>query len=301
MSADVMEIGFDDAKVVKPQGFEKFKQDRPGKIDRVSIIAFKTYLDVIIANKSREKGASLSDEEKAEIARKIETKLAEQNKKKVEDLTEVDRLDIKQPKFWVAYTHYQDGIGTVRCHGKWEGNTLVKPGICCQKMGDAEQSIGTVLIRYPTDENNQVDAELLTKRKLTGIEIYKMSAKKYKKVEGAYIEARNNMVGGEPLRIIDLKVTLDGDPKYQKQIIEGGSTAFWARQDTAAEIRQWVLDQGLRAGKYVSKELGYDMPADKLAERLMGGGSASGNGGSAGQLAAAAAAPSTVNYDSLLE
>ncbi len=298
-ASDVMEFGFDDAKVVKPQGFEKFKQDRPGRVDRISIIAFKTYFDTILAQKARDKGAPLTDEEKGEFGSKLELRLAEQLKKKPEDLTEVDRLDIRQPKFWVAHIHFQDGIGTIRCQGKWEGDNLVTAGICCKHMGDAEQSIGTVILRYPTDENHQVDPELLQKKKLTEIAIYKLSSKKYKKVESVYIEARNHQFGGEPLKTIDVKVTLDGDPKYQKQNFEGGSVAYWARSDVDPELRRWVLEQGLRASKYVSKELGYDMPAEKLAERLNIG-PLPGTAASAA-LHASSAAPIAQDYSKLLD
>jgi hypothetical protein len=73
-------------------------------------------------------------------------------------------------------------------------------------------------------------------------------------------------------------------------------TAFWAREDTDPESRAWALDQGLRAWKYVSRELGYEMTQDKLAERL-GLGSAS---GASGQLAASTATVHA-DYDRLLD
>ncbi|HEY8098618.1 MAG TPA: hypothetical protein VIE65_21340 [Methylobacter sp.] len=300
MSSDVMEFGFDDAKVVKPQGFEKFKQDRPNRVDRISIISFKTYLDGVISAKTKEKGSPLSDEEKADLATRLDRKLAEQLSKKVEDLAEVDRLDIRVPKFWMTMTHYQDGVGTIRCHGKWANNVCIEPAICCKKMPEPEQSIGTVVLQYPTTENHQVDVDDFSRKKHTGIYIYKLSSKKYKKIESVYIEARNLVLdGGETLKTIDVKVTLDGDPKYQKQNFESGAVAYWARRDVDAALRQWVLEQGLRAGKHVQKELGYDMTADKLAEKL--GLGSSGGSATAGSLAASAAAPIAQDYSKLLE
>jgi len=265
---NVLDFGLDDAKVIKPQGIERFKQEKSGHMDRVSIIAFKTFAEVVLAAKAREKGEPLTDEEKAEYVTKIDAKLAENLKKPVEELTEIDRLDIKQPRFSFAFTHYKDGVGSVRCLSQWQGTTLIKPALCCKQMGDADQTVATIILRYPIDEQGQVDPELLKKRRYTHIETYRMSAKKFKQVEGVYIDARANS-----MPVIDMKVTLDGDPKFQKQRIENGLSAFWARDDTDPEIRAWVLDQGLRAYKHVKKELGFQMNAEKLAEKLGGGAS----------------------------
>jgi hypothetical protein len=289
-----MDFGFDDSKVIKTSGVERFKQDRPGKIDRVSLIAFKTYHDVILGGKAREKGAALTDAEKAEICAKIDAKLAENLSKKIEDLTEVDKLDIKSPRFSFAFTHWGDGVGSIRCLSTYEGTTLVKPELCCNKMGDADQTVATVMLQYPVDRDNQVDMDLLRERKYTELWIWKLSSKKFKKVEGAYIDARND---NRP--VVDLKVTLDGDPRYQKQVIEVASSAVWAREDTDPEIRQWVLEQGLRAYKYVKDSLGFEMKAETLSEKL---------GGQAASAAALAASPETSaskpalqqSYDDLL-
>lgn len=291
---NVLDFGLDDAKVIKPQGIERFKQEKSGHTDRISIASFKTFAEVVIAAKTREKGEPLTDEEKAELVKKIDAKLAENLKKSVDELTEIDRLDIKQPRFSFAFTHYKDGVGTIRCLGQWQGTTLVKPGLCCKQMGDADQTVATVILRYPIDENAMVDADLLKKRRYTHVEIYRMSAKKFKQVEGVYIDARANS-----MPVIDLKVTLDGDPKFQKQRIENGLSAFWAREDTDPEIRAWVLDQGLRAYKHVKKELGFQMNAEKLAEKL-GGAAASSAALSSGE-AAAAAPKLQPSYDDLLK
>ena len=270
--SNVMEFGFDDAKVVKTSGIELFKQTRSGEKHRVSVIAFKKFHDEVLARKTREKGSSLSDEEKAELFTKIEQKLSEQLSKPIYQITEVDRLNIRNPKFSVAFTHYSDGVGTIRCLSQYEGSTLVKPEECCNRFGDADQKVGTVVMTYPVDDKGQVDADLLKMRKYTNFYVWVMSAKKFKKLESAYVDAKN-----DKRDVIDLRVTLDGDPKFQKQQIEAASTAFWAREDCDPEVRAWILDQGLRAYKYVSQNLGFEMKLDKLMEKLSqlpgGGGS----------------------------
>ena len=96
-----------------------------------------------------------------------------------------------------------------------------------------------------------------------------MSAKKYKKFESTYASARKN-----DFKVIDIKVTLDGDSKYQKQNFENGMTAVWARKEGVnPEIRQWILEEGLRAWKHVEKELGFELTAEQLQQRISGGGS----------------------------
>lgn len=290
--ADVMEFGFDDGKVIKNQGVDQFKQSRPNEKTRISIVSFKKVHDVILAQKARDKGAPLTDVEKAEFIAKIDAKLAEQLKKPVDQLTEVDRLDIKQPRFAFSFTHYGEGVGTIRCLSKYEGSTVVKPEVCCDKFGDADQTVGTVIMTYPVDNDLQVDEDLLRARKYTNFYVYKMSAKKFQKVQAQYVEARN-----DKRFVIDLAVTLDGDPKYQKQNFSAMSAPVWGREGADPATRHWVLDQGLRAWKHVANSLGFEMTKDKLMEKL--------NAGSTSQLSsgseASAPAPALQSsYDEML-
>lgn len=293
--SSVMEFGFDDAKVIKVVGVETFKQTRPGEKHRVTIVSFKRHHDGILAKKALEAGRPLTDEEKSQYNAKIDAKLAEKLGKAVDKLTEGERLDIARPKFSMAYTHYSEGVGTIRCLSKYEGQTMVQPEMCCNKFGDADQKVGCIIMTYPIDDKGQVDADLLKMRKYTNFYVWAMSAKKFKKLEAAYTDARN-----DKREVIDLRVTLDGDPKFQKQQIEAASTAFWAREDCDPETRAWVLDQGLRAYKYVQQNLGFEMTRDKLMEKLqqLGGG-----GGGSAQISsgAQAEAPKLVSsYSDLL-
>lgn len=293
--SNIMDFGFDDSKVIKAAGVEKYKQDRPGKIDRVSLVAFKTFHDVLLAQKAREKGSPLDDGEAAELCAKIDSKLAANLKKDPDELTEAEKLDIKSPRFSYAFTHWGEAVGSIRCLSAYEGTTLVKAAQCCDKMGDADQTVATVIMTYPVDREHQVDMDLLLQRKYTEFWIWKLSSKKFKKLEGAYKDAK-----ADERHVIDLRVELDGDPKYQKQNISAVSSATWAREDTDPAIRQWILEQGLRSYRYTSDSLGFEMKADTLAEKL---------GGQAASSAALKASPETsaskpalqASYDDLLK
>lgn len=267
--SDVYDFGFDEAKAIKVNQVDKFSQKKHGEINIVSIVSFKKFQDVIFAEKSKEKGSPLTDHEKSEFDQKIRKNLSERLNKPVDSLTEVDFLQLNKPKFSFSYTHYQDGIGLIRCVGKYENGVLSKAGLCCDKIGDAEQTIATVIMTYPMDDTHQVDSDLLKAKKYTNFYVWRLNAKKYKKIESVYTAARN-----DNREVIDMKVTLDGDPKYQKQMIENHSSAFWARDSTDPEVRRWVLEMGLKNAKHVPTQLGFQMTADKLADRLGGGSSA---------------------------
>ena len=275
--SEAMEFGFDDAKVIKNQGIDQFKLSKDGERARIAVISFKKFHDSVISLKSKERmatgGTALSDEEKADMIAKIDKKLAENLKKDVKDLTEVDRLDIKVPRFQFAWTHFdknEGGVGTIRCLSKYDGNTLIKPELCCDKFGDAEQTVATVVMKYPIDGDCQVELDIFKMKKMTEISVWRMSSKKFKNLESTYKDAFN-----DKRFCIDLRVKLTGDPKYKNLSIENAGGATFAREDMDPVIRNWVLDQGLRAWKHVANNLGFEMTKDKLAERLSGAKSAS--------------------------
>lgn len=263
MSSEMHEFGFDDASVIKNNAVELFKQSKPGEKTRISIVSFKKHSDKTLADKAKEKGSPLSDEEKAGYLTKIDARLSELLGKPVDAITEIDRLDIKAPRLGFKWTHYRDGVGTICCYSDYNGKTCTRPDVCCKKLGEAEQQVGMIVMTYPVKDGVQVDEELLAQKKYVNFYIWRMSAKKYNKVLDAYKEAK-----GDDRHTIDLIVTLDGDPKYQKQQIVPGSNAVWARGAATSETRNWVLDQGLRLWKHVPNNLGFDMKMDKLLEKL---------------------------------
>lgn len=257
------EFGFDDAKVIKTAACETFKQSRPKEVSRICLIAFKKHSDVILVQRAREAGKPLTDAEKADLLAQVDTALSKKLGKPIDQLTEADRLDTKQPKFKFGFTHYRDGVGTIQCKGKYENGNLVQPAVCCDKMGDADQAVATVILQYPMDSDGQVDVELLKLHKYTSPYIWKLGSKKFKRLESVYVDARND---GQ--WTLDLKVELDGDAKYQKQVIQRASSAYWALDGTDPAIRNWVLEQGIRNWKYVQNNLGFDMQMSTLLEKL---------------------------------
>ncbi len=268
--SDVVDFGFEESSIIKPTGVELFKQTRSGEKNKVSVIAFRTYFESESRKRAKERGEALNEQEKSELVIRIDQKLSEKLGKEISALTAVDRLDIMSPKFWMAFTHseYREdgkGIGTIKCLSKYEGNNCIKPEACCDKFGDAEQRVGTVVLVYPVDDSGQVDGELLKARKYTRVNVWVMNSKKFGKLDGTYKDAR-----ADNSPVIDLSVTLDGDAKYQKQVIERASSAFWARQNADADVRHWVLDQGVRAQKYIEPNLGFKMSKEKLLEKLHG-------------------------------
>ena len=290
----IIDFGLDDAKIVKASGAELFKQSKSGEKHRVSVISFKRYHDGILAKKAAEKKAPLTDQEKADLTAKIDENLAKQLQKDANSLTEVDRLDWKAPRFSVGFTHYNADVGIIRCLSKYEGSVVTHKELCCDRFNEADQTVACVVMTYPCDENLQVEADILKARKMTNFYIWRMGSKKFKKLEATYIDAKNSKID-----IIDLKVTLDGDAKFQKQQIEScQGAAFWAREDTSPEVRNWILDQGLRIYRHVSSNIGFEITKDKLIEKL---GAASQSNAALSSGESAAATPKAVpSYEDLL-
>src|SRR4051812_4080486 len=108
MADSVLEFGFSESKVVKSTAIEKFKQSRAGEKHRLTVVAFKSVIDGVYAREAIKKGSPLTDQEKSELVAKVDGKIAEHLKKRPEELTEVDRLDIKEPRFAMAFTHYNE-------------------------------------------------------------------------------------------------------------------------------------------------------------------------------------------------
>ena len=285
--SDPIEFGLDNAKIIKAAGCEAFKQSRPNEKSRITIISFRTYHDVKLKEKEAEKGSPLTDAEKAEIIAKTNTKIAEHLSKPVDQLTEVDKLNPKEPKFGFSYTHFRDGIGTIKCLSKYEGNNVIKPALCCDKMGDADQTVATVILQYPVDQEGAIDMDLFKQKKYTSVFIWKLGSKKFMKLRSILAEQKE-----EKRQTIDLRVELDGEVKYQKQNIHFVSSAAWCRDDVPPELKHWVLEQGIKNWKYIKGNLGFEMTVDKLAEKL----------GQAPQIAEEAAKPQVqAGYTSLLD
>jgi hypothetical protein len=170
----------------------------------------------------------------------------------------------------------------------------VKPEVCCNEFGDADQTIATIVMVYPTLKDGTIDMEDFARRKRVDFQLLRMSQKKFARINSVYTDAR-----AAKMPIIDLKLTLDdGDIKFQKYIIENSLTAVWAREDTDPELRNWVLEQGMRNFKYVETSLGFKMTKDKIMEKLRGS-----SGGSNELSGAEAEKPQQLaaNYSSLLD
>lgn len=274
--SDVLEFGFDDGKVIKDSSVEEFKLEKGGKA-RISLVAFKKLSDGVILKKVKERFENFSEEEKAkrplslsllsdqeklDVIAAVDKRIAEKLGKKPEEVKEIDRLDITKPKFWMGFTHYRDGVGTIRCMGTYKGTTLIEPGKCCEKIGDAEQRAVTIVLQYPIGEHMQPNLEMMKQRLYTNVLLYKMSAKQYKRLESTFVEAQSD---GKPT--MDLKTSIDGDPKFKKHLYETAS-CFWAREDFDPEVRAWILDQALRAAKHCPNNLGMEMTPQKFLEKL---------------------------------
>lgn len=296
--SDIIEFDLDEAKVIKATGVESFAQTRSGEQNIVSIISLKKIYPAVFAKKAADKGSPLTDEEKAAYIAKIDEKLAEKTGKTVEQLTEVDKLDLSKPSFSASFVHYRKDVGTIRCLSKYDGSTLIKAEECCNQLGDSEQKIGMIVVIYPM-EDGHIDLELVNRRKQVQFCAWVMSGKRFKKVKSVLDDAKNDNRG----EVVDLRVTLEGDPQYQKQVVQYAGTATWARDNFDPEVRRWILDQGLRAQKHLESKMGYKIKLNELMEKLNGSAQVAGHNYSGNQLSSGNSEASKllkVSYDNIL-
>jgi hypothetical protein len=140
---------------------------------------------------------------------------------------------------------------------------VVKPEICCQRLGDATQTIGVLIVRYPLKNDLSVDVDMVNAFQGLDFFIWKISSKKFHQIEDAYRSART-----VDRHIIDLIVTLDGDPKYQKQSITACENAMWEGDNINIETQNWILNLGLRLWKHAAPAIGVEIELDKLHEKF---------------------------------
>lgn len=268
--SDIVEFGFDDEVSIQNNTLEPFKQERTGQKDRVSIIVFKRHNDKVIEQKVKEaakEGKTLTEQEKAQIFASIDAKIAEKFKKPISEVQEIDRLDTRDPKWAYGWNHYREDVGVIKCMSTYEGPNVIKKRLCCQEIGEASQALATIIMRYPLLDNGDPDTDLLKMRKQVRFQAWKVSPKKFAQISERYLDERkdNNKY------VLDLKLQLEGEPKFQKQIM-GSSTATWAREDVPLEVKQWILEAGITAMTKIKSVIGFEIKEEALVEKLRAGG-----------------------------
>jgi hypothetical protein len=282
----VMQFGFDDAEAVVNTELPVFLQSASERKSRISVISFKSHVQVWIDKFVAENKALPSTDEINEQRKKIDEKLADHLKKPVDELTEVDRLNIQVPAFASAMVHYKQGVGSVQCLSKWEKGSRVTNEICCDRMDEPKQKIGCAIAHYVgLDENLDPNMDVLRLKQGLKFNAWMMNPSKYTSVKVSYNDGRRQLremeenTGKKLPAVFDLRCELDGDPKFQNQKLSHMGCK-WAHSTVPKEVQNFVLAQGLKIFKMLekgNKQMGYEISKEKLAEKLSSGSSSSGS------------------------
>lgn len=280
----VMQFGFDDADAVINTELPIYQQSASEKKSRISVISFKTHLQVWIDKFISENKAAPSTEEINEQRKKIDEKLSAHLSKPVDELTEVDRLNIQVPAFASAMVHYKQGVGSVQCISKWDKGSRTTNEICCERMEEPKQKIACSIVNYVAlNDDLEPNMDVLRLKQGMKFNAWMMNPSKYTSVKVSYNDGRRQLremeenTGRKLPAVFDLKCELDGDPKFQNQKLSHMGCK-WAHSSIPKEIQNYVLAQGLKIFKLIekgNKQMGYEISKEKLIEKLSSGSSSS--------------------------
>lgn len=240
-----------------------------GQILRVAFCYFHTFDANAVgsaAKEARKAGKILSKEDIAGVAKKTLTDLAQKLNKSVDQLTPIDRLDLKVAHFKSLKAHYQEGFG-------YAISRLGKDGpeadAIWRRLPEAKPYFTTLLLIYPTDDQGNLHKEVF------GQQIRDTAPKlvpwRFSKMVYDEIWNLNEGLRGNAMTLGSQDIKLEcKEPKYQNIKVSFAGPALWQKNDT---IKQVVLSKAVTM--YGDKLLPFrEMTTDQLKAKLGLGGSA---------------------------
>ena len=153
------------------------------------------------------------------------------------------KIDPEKIGFLVANTHYHSAVGYVVCTN----------GRCCERLGAPKSRIGTIICKYPTDNDGAVDKKRLGE---TEVMMWILNSDKFND-----LKRRNK---SNPLHLKDIEVTCK-DPQYQKLDIVPSGEAIWPKIE---ELKAKILKRAEELEKILPDQLGKKMTTAELIEAL---------------------------------
>lgn len=239
------DVGVDsdeDKKYGSSNRTEWFKGDK-GRCYRVALVYFHAVdLCAVTTAKAVAKKASktLSLEEVEKIAKDAISKKAELLKKKVDELTAVEKLELNQVKFRKFSAHYKDGVGYVLSRLGRDG---VEADKAWNSLGDPKNYFSTVALFYPCDKDGNLPrkGDELDKGRIMNdwyVMPWRFGPKNYESIWTVNKGLRSN-----DLTIADQDLILKCEnADYQNFKITGGGKATWRK---APELQRRVLEKAI--------------------------------------------------------
>ncbi len=186
----------------------------------------------------------------------------------------VDRLSILMPsKITGARTHYvdiEDKKGFYICGSKWvksgQTESIQQPaGLCCQRLDAPRQRFAALVVHYHTTPKGEP-----VKPFGYALKVWRFSAQTFEMLRAANTEF--------PFSEHDIKVTLDGDEKYQKASITACRESISvqilpALPSFGTEVQAWVTSVYPKIDKALGRSLTPAQWAELLGQAgVVGGG-----------------------------
>lgn len=229
------------------------------KTDRCAIIYFHT-VDVAAVNAARKKAPQTSKEDLLKVAQASLAERAAKLNKTPDQLTRVDRLDLRAVHFKRYASHYQEGLGFVLSRLGKDGPEADE---VWKRLPEPKTHFSTLLLVYPTDRQGNLDKERFS----TGwtIKPWRFSPKRYDsiwKLNNGFVQ--NNLSIANQDLLLECK-----DDKFQQIDISGAGPALWLKND---KFREMVLSKAVDV--YDKLVPFREMSTDQLRQKLGLGGSA---------------------------
>lgn len=264
--SDDIGLGQEDASRVRSNQVDWYlnKTAVKGQTDRISLVYFHP-LEVSALRKAKQAKPDMTDADKKNLLVEVRKARAEELKKPVDQLDEVDMLDTSESRFKAVDASFQDGLGYVQ----WPKTLADGDKAVWSKLPEKRTYVLTVVLIYPTDRDGEIERDRLATR--WEVKPWRFSPEKYDRLRK--INRGQQDSGG--ITAHDLLVTCK-EPKFQNIDMISAGPAIWRQ---SAPFRRKVLERALPLYAHLGRAF-RSLTTDELREKL--GMAPSSSGGSSG-------------------
>jgi hypothetical protein len=213
----------------------------------------------------RKEGKKLTKDEVLEVENKSLTARAEELSKKLDQLTDVDKLDVTVAHFKAMKAHYQEGLGYVLSRLGKDG---AEADLIWKRLPEPKMYFSTLLLIYPTDSEGALNKEELArqiKEKKLKLVPWRFSTRVYDDIWKLNDGLRENNLS---LASQDIKLECK-EVQYQNISVQFAGAALWQKND---QFKAVVLEAAINM--YEKLIPFREMTTDQLRAKLGLGGSA---------------------------
>ena len=271
-------LGDEDKGKVVSNSTDWYKAEK-GRTDRVALVYFNTlevttYLKAERAHK-KEAGRELTSEEKRSLVLKIRAKIAETKGKPFEQLAPYELLDLLEPRFKKVTGVYRESGG----YSIVPDNLTPEESRVWQKYGEAKDYVCTVLLKYATSREGDVDAQRINEFQVLPWKFSPQIFDTLRKISKGLVEQ------GTSASKLDLTISCT-DSKYQKITVTPSGPCIYQKNET---FKQRVLEKALVLYKKAAAPFPSKTTAEIREKLGLGGG------------VVIPAGSDNVNYDDVLQ